>query len=180
MATRLHWIEVPATGRLAISARPSSEWLAEELAEMRGDGIDVVVSLLEPHEVEDLGLRNEARLCAEVGMGFLSFPISDRGVPASRTETCELGRSIVGGILAGQSVVIHCRAGIGRSSVLASCVLAGFGIGIEEGFDLISSTRGVPVPDTDEQRIWAGSLVVQPTVEARRLSSGAASGSQTT
>jgi hypothetical protein len=46
-------------------------------------GLDVVVSLLEPDEISELGLRREAELCRAQGIAFISFPIADRGLPKS-------------------------------------------------------------------------------------------------
>jgi protein-tyrosine phosphatase len=54
----------------------------------------------------------------------------------------------------GRSIAIHCRAGIGRSSVIAACALICFGIEAEKALALIGASRGLIVPDTDEQRDW--------------------------
>lgn len=39
--------------------------------------------LLERGDVEEPGLGQEASLCGKLAMGVISFPIADRGVPAS-------------------------------------------------------------------------------------------------
>jgi hypothetical protein len=54
-----------------------------------------------------------------------------------------------------RSVAIHCRAGIGRSSVIAACTLICSRIEAEQALALISASQGVVVPDTDAQRDWA-------------------------
>ena len=48
--------------------------------------------------------------------------------------------------------MIHCRAGIGRSSLLAAAVLRVEGRTADEAWQRITEARGLPVPDTDEQR----------------------------
>jgi len=45
------------------------------------DRIDTVVNLLEPDEVKELELEDEAAICRECGIELISFPIPDRGVP---------------------------------------------------------------------------------------------------
>jgi protein-tyrosine phosphatase len=120
----------------------------------RGSGIDVVVSLLETEEVAELGLQHEAELCRSSGIDFMSFPIPDRGLPASRQEASRLARSLAASLRDGHIIGIHCRAGIGRSSIIAACVLICFGSGAEEALALIGTARGLRVPDTDEQRDW--------------------------
>src|SRR5215510_13579008 len=104
MRSDIHWIEVPAAGRLAIMARPrAGDWLEDEIAGWRAAGIDIVVSLLEPAEIEELGLHQEPGLCRDQGMEFLSFPIPDRGVPSSASEAAALARHLAAGIAAGKA-----------------------------------------------------------------------------
>src|ERR1700743_3176736 len=54
-----YWINPGANGRLAIVPRPrGGDWLADDLHALRREGIDILVSLLTPSEVEELGLTN--------------------------------------------------------------------------------------------------------------------------
>lgn len=154
MLTRIFWIDAPVAGRLAIMKRPLGERLAEDVAAWQAAGIATVVSLLEPDEAGELGLGREAEFCQAAAIEFLSFPIPDYAVPASAAATLALAASIAGRLRGGRAVAIHCRAGIGRSSVVASCVLAQLGWAAEEAMTAIGAARGVRVPDTDEQRRW--------------------------
>ena len=150
--SRLHWIETP--GRLAIMARPrADDWLEADVAQWRASGVDQVVSLLEREEVAELGLQRESELCRARGIEFVSFPIPDRGVPDIRL-TLGIARSIADGMAGGRSIAIHCRAGIGRSSVIAACAMICSGVEANEALALIRAARGVIVPDTEEQRDW--------------------------
>ena len=154
MRSDVHWIAAPLVGRLAIMARPrAGEWLGDEIAGWRQAGIDIVVSLLEPDEAAELGLSGEAELCRASAIGFVAFPIPDRGVPAV-TEAQALARSVARQVEDGKAVAIHCRAGIGRSSLMAACVLVCTGMDAATAFELIGAARGVGVPDTAEQRRW--------------------------
>ncbi|MBC9879300.1 tyrosine protein phosphatase [Bradyrhizobium sp. INPA01-394B] len=103
----------------------------------KNSGVDVVVSLLEQEEVSELGLKREAELCRSRGIDFISFPIPDRGLPESRREASKIAQSLAAGLRDGRSAAIHCRAGIGRSSVIAACVLICSGIEAEEALALI-------------------------------------------
>ena len=68
---------------LAVVLRPrGDDWLKDELMRMKRDGVETVVSLLEPTEAAALGLRDEGSLAEEIGMRFLSFPVPDVHVPA--------------------------------------------------------------------------------------------------
>lgn len=136
-------------------ARPrAGDWLETEIEEWKTSGIDLVVSLLERDEVSELGLQCEAELSRSRGIEFVSFPIPDRGLPASHQETSQLAHLLADALRDGRFVAIHCRAGIGRSSVIAACALICSGIDAEEALALIRDSRGLIVPDTDEQRDW--------------------------
>ena len=115
----------------------------------------VVVSLLEPHEIHDLGLGAERDGCVSAGITFISFPILDRGVPESLAKTRELVGTCKERLEAGDGIIIHCRAGIGRSSLIAACVLVALGEQSDEAFNRIAAARGLPVPDTPTQANWA-------------------------
>ncbi len=155
MTARIHWIDCRAAGRLAIMARPrSGDWLADEICGWREAGVDVVVSLLERDEVDELELHAEERWCQDRGIDFMSFPIPDRGVPASMRDMAALAQTIANWVSSGRLVAIHCRAGIGRSSLVAACALICLGEGPVSSFGLIRDARGVSVPDTEDQREW--------------------------
>ncbi|MGY3143769.1 protein-tyrosine phosphatase [Bradyrhizobium sp. USDA 3397] len=136
-------------------ARPRAEdWLETEVNEWKNSGVDVVVSLLEHEEISELGLQREAELCRSNGIDFISFPIPDRGLPESWHEASQIAHLLATGLRDGRSIAIHCRAGIGRSSVIAACALICSGIEAEAALELIRASRGLIVPDTDEQRDW--------------------------
>jgi protein-tyrosine phosphatase len=54
----------------------------------------------------------------------------------------------------GKAVGVHCRAGIGRSSLIAVSALIRAGFSADSAFRLAEEARGCPVPDTPEQRRW--------------------------
>jgi protein-tyrosine phosphatase len=153
--SRLHWIEIQAAGRIAIMARPrADDWLELEIGAWKSAGVDVVVSLLEREEISELGLQREAGLCSSHGIDFISFPIPDRGLPEPPQEVLRVAQLLADGLRNGRSIAIHCRAGIGRSSVIAACALICSGVTAEEALASIKAARGLIVPDTDEQRDW--------------------------
>jgi protein-tyrosine phosphatase len=154
MTPELYWIPIKV-GRLAIMARPrAGDWLADEIAGWSQESVSVVVSLLEPSESAELELDGEAKACADAGIEFIPFPIRDRGVPISVPGVAKLIALLDGKLKAGASVAIHCRAGIGRSALIAACVLTKAGIAAGDALVLIGKARGVIVPDTDEQSAW--------------------------
>jgi protein-tyrosine phosphatase len=155
MTPEIYWISEVTIGRLGIMARPrSGEWLRDEVSGWCNAGLKAVVCLLESSEIRELELHDESILCEASQIEFISFPITDRGVPSSVRQTVKLADRVVSLLRDESSVAIHCRAGIGRSSLIAACVLLKLGFRREELFPLLSRVRGVPVPDTPAQVQW--------------------------
>lgn len=142
-------------GRLAIMPRPvPGEWIEDEFAGIAKFGIHSVVSLLEPEEADAIGLSQEASQCARNHLSFVAYPIPDRGLPESIGEFARFTSDLHQQIREGANVVVHCRAGIGRASLVAAGVLIHAGVDPQTALAQISKARGLKVPDTEEQRIW--------------------------
>lgn len=147
-------------GRLAIMPRPrAGDWLADEIKSWQQSGMNLIVSLLEDAEISELGLEQEATLSESAGLQFVRFPIPDRGVPRSEVEMVALVGSLTAELRKGCGVAIHCRIGVGRSALVAACVLAGLGSSVETSWASIQQARGLSIPDTTEQRAWVNSFV---------------------
>jgi protein-tyrosine phosphatase len=155
MHSRVYWIDLPSPWRLAIMARPrSGDWLVDEIQGWSLENVSVVASMLERDEVVELGLEQEASLCASSGIEFVSYPIADRSVPLAKSETHRLAQRLASDVQSERAVAIHCRIGIGRSSLLAACTMHYLGIEPIAAFEAISKSRGLTVPDTEAQRQW--------------------------
>jgi protein-tyrosine phosphatase len=159
MRGEVHPIRGPWRGQLAILARPrGNDWLSDEIQSWREAGIDVVVSLLTAPENLELGLVDESKVAKNVGINFVSFPISDYSVPASEEAVLELSRNLNDMLSMGKCVGIHCRQSIGRSGLIAACLLVVAGETPADAFEQVIAGRGAPVPDTLEQQNWVYTL----------------------
>lgn len=142
-------------GFLAIMPRPSpEEWLRAEISELGKMGVTTLVSLLEVAEERQLLLSAEADIAAENGIEFVSYPIEDRAVPLDLDSYTNLVFDLANRVLNGHGVAIHCRAGIGRSGIIAAAVMVKIGLAPETVFARISEARRCAVPDTYEQTEW--------------------------
>jgi protein-tyrosine phosphatase len=151
MVTHPFWI----TPKLAIVPRPrGGDWLDDEMAAMREAGIGVVVSMLEEPEAAELGLRGEGFAAQGAGLVFLNHSIQDRSIPTHTENFVAFLDSLDQLISDGKAVGVHCRACIGRASLVAAGLLVRQGSPHEEAWQKVAVARGTLVPDTPEQRRW--------------------------
>ena len=154
----IFWIspdaDAPAS-RLAIVLRPrGGESLRNELSCINHAGIGTLVSMLEHWEADYLGLEQEEQIASEIGLSFLSCPIPDRTVPSDKASFRRFIHGLVTRLQSMETVGVHCRGSIGRSTIAVACVLIHFGWTPESALDAIEIARGCSVPDTEEQREW--------------------------
>ena len=155
MQAEMYKVGTMGNGFLAIMACPSIDPEAPaSVANIARLGIRQIVSLLEPTEARNLGLEAERLEVKACEMGFMSFPIPDMGLPASVEDFTQITQMLFRQVNAGINTLVHCRAGIGRSGLLAAGVLLHTGMNAEEAFAYVSRMRGIRVPETPEQHDW--------------------------
>ena len=161
-------IEGPWPGKLAIIPRPrGDDWLPDELRTLKGEGFEVLVSLLTEPESKELGLDQEADVSRSVGLDYRNLPIQDLGVPDSFADGDRFIRGIHRALMDGKKVAIHCRQGIGRSGLIAAALLVVSGLEPESAFLLVSQRRGLTTPETQLQKDWVLELareIAEPLV----------------
>jgi protein-tyrosine phosphatase len=155
--TKLYWLDNSTFGgRLAISSRPrGGDWLEDEIRHFKQQGIDTIVSVLTPLEINELQLEYEGHYCDSHHISYLSYPINDRQVPKSLGAFSEFTQKLSNLLSQEKNILIHCRQGIGRSSLIAAGVLSyHHNLSTYEIFKSIELCRGSTLPDTQEQINW--------------------------
>ena len=166
MRAELYRIEQIDPGTLSIMARPRGEdWLMDEIQAWQEAGVDVIVSLLTLEEQTELGLDEEASWCAQHQLAFWSLPIADRALPSETAAADRLIEEIVAALNGGKHVAVHCRMGIGRSAMLVAAALVALGDAPQQAFDRIEIARGLPMPDTCQQRRWVEQYASRRTAQ---------------
>ncbi len=118
-----------APGKRVVGTITPWSWerdLETDLGDLRKRfGTDVLVSLLRPYEYELLGIRELGDRAQRHGMEFRSFGIDDMCVPRPSEQPAfqRLIADLHDTLAAGRNVTVHCRGGLGRSGLVAACVL---------------------------------------------------------
>ncbi|MEV7176617.1 tyrosine protein phosphatase [Kitasatospora sp. NPDC093679] len=160
MRASLFTVDLPGPGRLSTMARPRGhDWLPDEMAALAAAGADVLVCALTADEREELGLTAEPELATAAGLEYVALPIPDRTVPDPAAVLPALHR-LTARLRYGAHVVTHCRAGIGRSSLLAVSLLVLGDTPPGTAWAAVERARGLAVPDTPDQRTWPTALLL--------------------
>jgi protein-tyrosine phosphatase len=150
-----YWLDGAWPGKLAVGPRPrGGDWLKDDIAGWKRADVNAVLSLLTPDEEGSLDLLDEAGEVRAQGMHFTSFPIPDRQVPRSEAKLAEVLEGVGRSLSTGKNVLVHCRQGIGRSGLVAACLLVKKGMSPGAAIASVSVARGMPIPETAEQRDW--------------------------
>jgi protein-tyrosine phosphatase len=156
MACTIFSVAANSGTKIGVMQRPSGgEKLAEDIRSIREQGFSVVVSLLTDAEERELRLVEEAKVCKKLELTFDRMPIPDLSVPSLDNETVAVLAGLRKLHAAGNSIVVHCRAGIGRAPTIAACLLLSPECNIHHAFCQLSAARGFTVPETPQQREWA-------------------------
>ncbi|WP_420404706.1 protein-tyrosine phosphatase family protein [Nisaea sp.] len=149
-------IPVPGTsGSLYIGPLPADEDIVQIIAR---NGIDTVLSLATDAELRDLGTPGLREAFLSHMLNWTHFPIKDFDIP-SPADT-EAWRSIetilVERLKNGGRIVIHCRAGFGRSGMIAARLLMACGAPPDEAVGIVRAARPGTI-ETAAQLDWAKS-----------------------
>jgi len=159
VGTEIYWIEKFGRGRLGTMARPLGGSLLEgQISSWKQANVSIVVSALTDHEMTELELLREPELCLSYGIEFVRFPIADRGLPHSIAEWTHFIENLSDQIRDQKAVVIHCRMGIGRSSMIALSVMIALGMGLNDALEAMIFAQRRPIPDTAEQLEWVANF----------------------
>lgn len=129
-------LDSPAGGRVGLTFCPgkcqrhsvSGGWardLSADLQRIRDLGTKILVSLVELQELEKLNVSKLGAKAQSFGMSWLHLPIPDMGVPSIKWEQEWLRArlSIHEALDEGDTVVVHCKGGLGRAGTIAARLL---------------------------------------------------------
>ncbi|HEY5789588.1 MAG TPA: cyclin-dependent kinase inhibitor 3 family protein [Gammaproteobacteria bacterium] len=133
-------VELPDGGAIGITLCPGKQqaqalngaWardLDTDLRAIRAWGAELLVSLLEDHELAELGVAGLPAAAAAAGLEFHRLPVPDGEPPGKEFEFhwLDLGPELQRRLRAGGRVVIHCKGGLGRAGTVAARLLIELG-----------------------------------------------------
>tara|TARA_B100001939_G_scaffold264090_1_gene231308 strand:+ start:284 stop:868 length:585 start_codon:yes stop_codon:yes gene_type:complete len=115
--------------------------------------IDIIVSLLETSELKLLGCDNLTKEIKLNNFVWFHFPITDFDIPTknSLSELNLLLSELEKFLKKEKNIIIHCKAGLGRTGTIASLLLTKLGLSTKNAVHYIRKYRPGSI-DTNEQK----------------------------
>lgn len=104
---------------------------------------NVLVSLMQVHEHDEVEIRDLYAAVERHGMRSVPFEVVDGSVPDpdDRHAFSALIEDLYAELAAGRNVTVHCKGGLGRSGMVAACVLVRAGVDPDAAIDVVRSHR---------------------------------------
>ena len=132
--------------KLSISLCPGKQdslWnrnLDSDLSNIKSLGITVIVCLLEWNEMRMLNISDFPNKAKKAGFIFYHFPIKDRRAP-KQGDLKIMIPIIIQHLKENQNVLVHCRAGLGRSGTISACCLVNLGYLGKDAINIVRQRR---------------------------------------
>ena len=162
---RIAEVSVPGAGLLGLTLCPgkrqpgtiSGSWrrdLEADLDAVHRWGAGAVVTLMETWELAHLGVPSLGERIAARGMAWHHLPIRDGDVPEKGFEQSwhRHGPELRQRLSAGERILIHCRAGLGRTGLVAARLLIEMGESPPEALKRVRATRPGAVETPAQER----------------------------
>ncbi|HEY0377468.1 MAG TPA: cyclin-dependent kinase inhibitor 3 family protein [Pyrinomonadaceae bacterium] len=157
---------VPTPGRIGLTFAPgkcqlggSGYWqrdLDKDLARLREYyRTDILVSLIEEHEFEELKIQTLRARAKDYGIEILWFPIRDMAVPAEVKPYATLIEMILSALRAGKTIVAHCMGGLGRTGLVAASTLVALGLTADEAINAVKAARAGSLGMSEQEKFVA-------------------------
>ena len=157
------WVDLagtglPASAGLAVVLCPGRKDrgrdLQTDLEVLGTQGVSALYGFITEPELAAVGVSTIAEQARAQAIDYALLPIPDQGVPTIAEAQAWIGQA-VSQLQRGEKVVFHCLGGLGRSGMLAACVLAACGIPGDESVVRVRAVRGPRALETREQELFA-------------------------
>lgn len=153
---RIDSVSIPkVSGRIGLTFCPGKHteglyggtWerdLALDLESIKAWGGHTLVSLMEAQEFDLLGVPDFLTLLPkEKALNWLHLPIQDMQIPDEQFESswAKIAPQLHHQLNNGESIVIHCRGGLGRTGLLAARILVETGIAPVQAVAIVRQAR---------------------------------------
>lgn len=145
-------------GRVGLSSCPGrpdlGEGLEGDVAALRALRVGTVVSLVDEAEMRIYSVAGLREALEGAGVRHLSYPIVDGLPPRELGPTRALCLRILALLGEGETVLLHCIGGWGRSGTIAACLLCHEGHSPRRAIELVRAARSPRCIETQAQEVF--------------------------
>ena len=122
---------------------------------IKGWGANVVLSLIEDHEFEMLGVPKLGEAVKGLGIEWMQFPIRDLDTPTDGDigTWAAISAQLHATLERAGRVLVHCRGGLGRAGTIAALLLIERGWSAPQAISDVRAVRPGAI-ETEEQKRW--------------------------
>ena len=148
-------IEPP--GKLGLTNLPGARERSsdEDLDNLRDKGVKRILCLVEPHELKYVTpaetVEQRRQSIEQRGMQFMHHPVVDFDTP-TMLEMNRIIASIHTALVNGETVIVHCWAGLGRAGTIAACLLIHRGMHADYAIQSVRSARPGAIQSARQER----------------------------
>jgi protein-tyrosine phosphatase/nicotinamidase-related amidase/aminoglycoside phosphotransferase (APT) family kinase protein len=170
-ALRVGWIESGLTGpgRLGITLCPGrrdrGRDLGADLVKLRSEGATRLLCLLSDSELKWAGVPDLGSRAQAAGLTYHRLPVPDQGTP-DIADAIELAQWCRDATEQGETVVVTCMGGLGRSGTVAACSLVAAGLSPDRAIAAVRTARGPRALETVRQEDFV--LTFASAIRGRR------------
>jgi hypothetical protein len=148
---------LPGKRYLGYYKGPQWRDLQTDLGALREAGVNVLLLLVEDHELKRCRVTDLADVIPQYGIELIRHPVPD---PATPTDDASFRRTIsavAGHVREGRTLAVACRGGLDRAGMTAACLLREGGLDADTSIDRVHAARRhtLTMPDQlDYVRGW--------------------------
>ncbi|MEK7431948.1 MAG: dual specificity protein phosphatase family protein [Cyanobacteriota bacterium] len=133
-----YWI---LKNKLAGASQPGLyEDIEKDISFLKEKGITTIITLTETKESYE-----------EFGMEQIHFPIHDMGIPSPR-NAFELCSKIIAEINLNKQILVHCKAGLGRTGTILACCLVNLGNNSNDAINIVRSINKAYIQSSIQEK----------------------------
>ena len=114
--------------------------LEEDIRVIRQSGVNTIACLIPMDELNALQLSNYFTIAEKMGIEIIWFPFQDRSAPPLE-GTSQMMNKLTNRLMIGESILLHCKGGLGRAPTIAACLLCHHGTSATEAIKMVKAGR---------------------------------------
>lgn len=143
------FVDTPGGGKIGLSPFPK----IHELQDFKIWRAKYLVTLVEAQELAFLGIRDMRKQAEQVGLDWHHLPVGDMAAPDAAFEAgwAKSGPLFRKTLLGGGRLVVHCRAGLGRTGMVGARLLVELGVAPDAAIAAIRKARPGSIETVEQE-----------------------------